>query len=142
MKRRVILQRYKEDYNQTTGTLTVLDSGGWPVFTCPCIERGDRNNARNVSNVLPGVYPLVWEHSPKFGMVYELKDTPGRSECKIHASNYWDELNGCIAPGAYLKDFDGDGYKDVARSRNTLDAFHRAMAGVRVSEITIIDPVV
>jgi len=141
LDRKVILQRYKEDFNQSTGTLTVIDANGWPVFTSPCIERGDRNNERNVSNVLPGTYPLVLEYSPRFKQdLYELKNTKGRSECKIHASNFWDQLNGCIAPGAYLKDLDNDGYQDVARSRNTLNAFHRAMNGIRVSEIKIIDP--
>lgn len=139
---KVILQRYKEDRNQSTGTLTVLDQNGWPVFTCPCIERGDRNNAKNVSNVLPGTYNLVLEHSPKFNMdLWELYGTKGRSECKIHASNFWTQLNGCIAPGAYLKDLNNDGYQDVARSKQTLDAFHRVMSGITNTTITIIDPV-
>ena len=138
---KVILQRYKEDENQSTGTLTVLDHNGWPVFSAPCIERGDRNNQVRVSNVPPGTYPLILEHSPRFKTkLYELKNVPGRSECKIHASNYWDELNGCISPGAYLTDLNKDGYQDVARSRNTLDAFHRVMNGVKVSEIIIKDP--
>lgn len=140
--KRVILQRYKEDLNQSTGVLTVLDEGGWPVFSAPCIERGDRNNEKGESNVLPGCYPLVLEHSPKFNTeLYELKNTTGRSECKIHASNYWNQLNGCIAPGAYLTDLNKDGYQDVARSKNTLDAFMRAMDGDRISEIVIIDPI-
>lgn len=142
MNRRVLLQRYKEDENQTTGVLLVLDQNGWPVFASPCIERGDRSNQKNVSNVPPGVYPLVLEYSPRFKTdLWELKDVPGRSECKIHASNYWNQLNGCIAPGAYLDKINGDQYQDVGASRQTLDRFHKVMKGEKVSEITIIDPV-
>lgn len=139
--RTVIIQRYKEDQNQTTGTLTVLDENGWPVYAAPCIERGDRDNQRNVSNVPPGEYPLVLEYSPRFRTdLWELKDVPNRSECKIHSSNYWTQLNGCIAPGTYLTDLNGDRYQDVAQSRVSLDRFHRAMGLTTVSKIIIIDP--
>lgn len=139
--KKVILQRYKEDQNQSTGVLTVLDDNGWPVFSAPCIERGDRNNERNVSNVPPGTYPLDLEYSPKFGTdLWELKEVPNRSECKVHASNYWNQLNGCIAPGSYLTKLNGDAYQDVAESRLSLDRFHRAMGLEKHSQITIIDP--
>ena len=138
----VILQRYKEDQNQSTGTLTVLDHNGWPVYASPCIERGDRNNERNVSNVPPGAYELILEYTPKFKTeLWELKGVPNRSECKIHASNYWKQLNGCIAPGMYLTDINGDQYQDVAQSRLSLDRFHRIMGMDGVSKIIIKDPV-
>ena len=135
---KVILTRFKEDENQATGVLTVLDANGWPVFVCPCIERGDRNNQRNISNVPRGIYPLVREWSPRFRThLFELKNVPNRSECKIHASNFWHQLNGCIAPGAYLKDLDGDKYLDVAASRRTLNDFHRIMKGITSTSIEI-----
>jgi len=138
---KVIIQRYKSDENQTTGTLTVVDDNGWPVFTCPCIERGDRNNQRNNSSIPPGSYPLVLEYSPRFNMdLFEIKDVPGRSECKIHSSNFWHELEGCIAPGAYLKNLDGDKYLDVAASRRALNDFHRVMGDVTVTTILILNP--
>lgn len=137
----VILQRYKEDYKQTTGTLTVIDENGWPLYAAPCIERGDRDNERMVSNVPPGTYDMVLEYSPKFNTdLWELKGVPGRSECKIHASNYWKQLNGCIAPGMYLTDLNRDGYQDVAQSRVSLDRFHRIMGMEWRSKIIIKDP--
>lgn len=140
--KRIILQRYKEDRNQTTGVLTVLDHNGWPIYAAPCIERGDRDNQRSISNVPPGTYPLVLEYSPRFQKdLWELKDVPNRSECKIHASNYWHQLNGCIAPGSYLTNLNGDAYQDVAQSRLSLDRLHRAMGLEVLSEIEIIDPV-
>lgn len=133
------INRYKSDLNQTTGVLTVLSADGWPVFVCPCIERGWRDNQRNVSSIPEGVYKIVLEWSPRFQMnLWEIKGVPGRSECKIHASNYWHQLNGCIAPGAYLKDLNNDGYQDVAASRRTLNDFHRVMSGLTETEIMII----
>lgn len=139
--KKVRLQRLWEDRNQTTGVLTVIDHTGQPVYASLCIERGDRNNQKNVSNVPPGTYPLVLEFSPRFNCdLYELKNVPNRSECKVHASNYWKQLNGCIAPGVKLKDMNKDGYYDVTDSRNALSAFHRALRGTRRTTITILDP--
>lgn len=138
----VKLIRSWTDHNQTTGTLMVIDEekGGQPIFMCPCIERGDRNNQKNISSVPQGVYPLVLEWSPRFETnLWELKEVPNRSECKIHPSNYWDQLNGCIAPGRYLSDMDGDGYMDVTSSGPTTKAFHKAMSGVKVTTIEIIN---
>lgn len=140
--KKVILQRYNEDLNQSLGTLTVLDEKGVMIFTCPCLERGDRNNKIAESNVLPGKYPLVLEWSPRFKQdLWELKDTAPRSEMKIHAANYWHQLHGCIAPGSYLKDLNNDGHMDVARSRSQLDAYHRAMGNSKKAVMIVRDPV-
>lgn len=141
-KYRFVLQRYKEGFNQTTGVLLILDSNGWPVFSAPCIERGDRNNQKRVSNVLPGIYPIRYEYSPAFDrFCWELYGTDNRTECKIHPANFWDQLNGCIAPGGYLKDLNKDGYQDVARSVSTVNMIDKIMAGMTETTIEIIDPI-
>tara|TARA_R110001632_G_scaffold3448_2_gene15425 strand:+ start:73 stop:507 length:435 start_codon:yes stop_codon:yes gene_type:complete len=137
MSKRVVLQRVWMDENQSTGSLIVLDKFRQPIYISPCIERGDRNNERNVSNVPTGTYPLVWENSPKFGMVWELKDVPNRSECKIHSANMWDEINGCIAPGTYLGELNADGYYDTLASGDALKRFHLALADVQEQGTTI-----
>ena len=137
---KVKLIRHWADENQSTGTLLVVNGIGQPVFGCLCIERGDRNNKRNVSNVPPGTYPLVYEYSPRFRKhLWELKDVPNRSECKIHQANFWDQLNGCIAPGLRLKDLDRDGYYDVTSSTNTLNNLHEALKGLRETSIQVIN---
>ena len=137
MSKRVILQRVWMDENQSTGSLIVLDKFRQPIYISPCIERGDRNNEQNVSNVPTGTYPLVWENSPKFGMVWELKDVPNRSECKIHTANMWDQINGCIAPGTYLGKLNLDGYYDTLASRDALDRFHLALTDMQEKGTTI-----
>ena len=137
MSKRVVLQRVWMDKNQSTGSLIVLDKFRQPIYISPCIERGDRNNERNVSNVPTGTYPLVWENSPKFGMVWELKDVPNRSECKIHVANMWDEINGCIAPGTYLGELNNDGYYDTLASGDALKRFHLALEDMQEQGTTI-----
>ena len=140
--KKVKLQRLWENRNQSTGVLSVIDEKGQPIFASLCIEGGGRNNKQSGSNVPSGIYPLVLEYSPKFNMdLYELKDVPNRAECKIHASNYWHQLNGCIAPGLKLKDLNADGYYDVTNSGNTVKSFHSAMKGITKTTIEIIDPV-
>lgn len=139
--KRVRLQRLWSDRNQTTGVLTVIDNQGQPIYASLCIERGFRNNQRNISSVPPGTYPLVLEYSPRFNCdLYELKNVPNRSECKVHASNFWKQLNGCIAPGVKLKDIDRDGYYDVTDSRQSLKAFHRSLKEIKKTTIEIINP--
>jgi hypothetical protein len=138
---KIIVQRYKYDQNQTTGVLSVFDKDGWLIFTCPCIERGDKGNQRNVSNIPPGTYPIVLEWSPRFNTkLWELKDVPNRSEVKIHASNHWHQLNGCIALGTYLTKIDGDNYIDLGASKRALNSFHRIMRGQTKTTIQIINP--
>tara|TARA_R110000803_G_scaffold56959_2_gene114644 strand:- start:1100 stop:1546 length:447 start_codon:yes stop_codon:yes gene_type:complete len=135
--KKVILQRVWMDENQSTGSLIVLDELRQPIYINPCIERGDRNNEQNVSNVPTGTYPLVWENSPKFGMVWELKDVPNRSECKIHAANMWNQINGCIAPGTYLGELNDDGYYDTLASVDALKRFHLALEDMQEQGTTI-----
>ena len=135
--KKVILQRVWMDDNQSTGSLIVLDELRQPIYISPCIERGDRNNEQNVSNVPTGTYPLVWENSPKFGMVWELKDLPNRSECKIHAANMWNQINGCIAPGTYLGEINEDGYYDTLSSGDALKRFHLALEDMQEQGTTI-----
>ena len=147
MDLQVALYRHWEDWNQSTGSLVVIDveNNCQPVFLSACIERGDRNNEKNVSNVLPGIYDLVYEWSPKFEMMlWELYGTEGRSEAKIHAANRWDQLNGCIAPGSALGKVNNDGYYDVLSSKATLERFHKAlkpMEAIGRTKITIVDPI-
>lgn len=125
---------------QILGTLMVLDEKGSVVFSCKTVELAWKENKRNASCVASGQYPLVLEWSPRFGMLlWELKEVPGRSEAKIHTSNYYWQLNGCIAPGDMHIRIDGDEYPDVRNSRKTLERFHASMGEETASTITIID---
>lgn len=132
-----------QDKNQTLGNCSVLGDEGKPIFTAISLERGWRDNQRNVSCVPLGEYLLVLEYSPRFKQnLWELKEVPNRSECKFHAANYWRQLNGCIALGLKLVDIDGDGYNDVTNSRYAMDAFHEAMGDDTTAMLVIKDCIV
>ena len=132
------IHRYWQNENQTLSTAVVLDSINQPLFSSIMLERGWRNNETGVSCIPAGMYTVVYEWSPRFQMnLWEIKGVPNRSECKFHASNYWYQLNGCIAPGRQPTDLNRDGYLDVTASRNTLKAFHNALKGEREAKLWI-----
>jgi hypothetical protein len=70
--------------------------------------------------------------------LWELKDVPGRSECKIHTANFYRQLNGCIALGTKHTKIDADEFPDVADSSRTLKRFHAAMQPATEAYIRII----
>lgn len=140
MIREVVLIRNISEDRQELGNLYVYDQDGKELFSCKSLERAWKDNQRNISCVPAGAYPIVYEWSPRFQMyLWELYDVPGRSECKIHASNYWHQLNGCIALGDMHIDMNGDTYRDVRNSVKTLLRFHDAMGQATKSKIHIIE---
>ena len=70
-------------------------------FLAYSLERLWMDNQRNVSCIPDGDYLVELEFSAKFKRdLYELRNVPGRTEIKFHASNYPHELQGCIALGS------------------------------------------
>lgn len=125
------------DQQASLGTCFVYN-GKQQLFKSESLERGWVNNRNRISCIPTGIYHLVLEYSPRFKKdLWEIKGVPGRSECKIHQANYWFELNGCIALGANRKDIDGDLVMDVTSSRETVNAFERALQGQKEVEIHI-----
>lgn len=124
----------------TLGTCIVYDILGQQIFKSDSLERGWLNNKPNVSSIPPGVYECVLEYSPKFDTdLWELKNVPGRSECKFHAANYWKQLEGCIALGKGRLHLDDDKVVDIGRSSKTMEAFHRALQGEVICEVHVIE---
>lgn len=117
------IHRHDQDENQSSGVLSVFQDC-FPLFSSVSLERGWKNNESNVSCIPIGDYEVVLEWSPRFEMdLWEIKGVPNRSECKFHASNYWKQLNGCVAPGQRFAKINKDNYRDVTNSKNTLGAF-------------------
>ena len=139
MNRHVVLIRNVRQDRQELGNMFVFNDAGKQIFACKTLERAWLDNKQNESCVPIGTYPIVYEWSDRFSMyLWELKEVPGRSECKIHAANYWYQLNGCIAPGDQHIDINGDTYNDVRNSVKTLLRFHEAMGDAKKSIIKII----
>ncbi|WP_340156304.1 DUF5675 family protein [uncultured Winogradskyella sp.] len=130
--------QYEENKVQSLGTFAVFDEDKKMLFKCESLERGWLDNQRMISCVPEGEYPMVLEYSNRFKKdLWELKEVPNRSECKIHAANYSRQLNGCIALGSFRVDIDGDGNKDVTNSRKAIKQFHEIMGDDTESRIII-----
>lgn len=85
------------------GTAGVLVFGSSSLFT---MELPWRDNLPRMSSIPVGMYTCAIVRSPKFGLVYEVKNVPNRSHVLIHSANlagasdmgYDTQLHGCIAP--------------------------------------------
>lgn len=134
----VIIQRYWGDKCQSLGIMTLLDNELNPIFTSMSLERGWLDNKPNESCVPVGEYDCVLEYSPRFKKdLWELKGVPNRSECKFHASNYWNQLNGCIALGDTAENIGRDFRLDVTNSGKTMDTFHRLLRNEKQIKVII-----
>jgi len=140
MSRTVIVHRDWQDQNESLGTCYVKDENGKVIFKSESLERGWRNNEKGVSCIPAGTYNLKLEFSPRFKKdLWEIYGVPNRSECKFHASNYWRQLNGCIALGNNRRDIDKDGYLDVTASRDAMKRVHKAMHGYTRAKVIVYD---
>lgn len=125
--KQVIIHRDTIGRNQSLGTMMVLEDGR-VLFSSHLLERGWRNNKKNVSCAPAGKYRLQLEYSPKFGIqLWEAYGIPNRSEIKFHVANFWNELNGCFAPGEARFDINRDGFKDMVNSGPKFKDFMNAM---------------
>ena len=111
------IDRTKESANATLSKITSVDVPGLELWG---LERKWQGNRSNISCVPDGTYALVPWTSPKYGDVWSLTggtvtphadDSPhlaARWGCLIHPANYWDQLQGCLAPGQSSGEHKGD----------------------------------
>lgn len=118
---------HRKDYTdkQVTGEFTLYDEAGTVLFRCFTLELAWRNNARRISCIPTGTYRAVWRTSEKFAESYHIQelDAPqvtGRTWILIHRGNFHSEIQGCILVGEGFADMNGDGYKDLTRSRQAM----------------------
>lgn len=122
----VTVTRNKSDNKQVTGSLVATNAGA--MFMCKTLELADLNNAPNISCIPKGTYEVKWTFSPRFlKYTYEVTSVPKRSGIRIHSTNFYYQLNGCIALGSDLKDINSDGELDTINSKATIQAFEGFM---------------
>jgi len=132
------LHRKNGNKDQTLGFCNVVDEYFSPIFSSISLERGKRNNQPNISCVKAGTYIVKREWSEKFQKeLWEIKEVPGRSECKFHVVNFFRDLNGCVGLGTSPADIDNDGNIDITKSKLTMDEFHRVMAPYKEAVLII-----
>jgi hypothetical protein len=135
----VYILRDKIGTKQSLGALLVVKAGR-VLFNSHVLERGWLDNQRNVSCVHAGIYPLRLEYSNKFKRkLWEAFNVPNRNECKFHSANFWNELNGCFAPGESRRNIGFDAELDMVNSGKMLNLFMTAMGSDTESRLVIID---
>jgi len=122
---------------QCLGALIVVEKGR-VLYQSHVLERGWNDNKKNTSCVMEGIFPLKLEWSEKFQMdLWEAYDIPNRSECKFHAANFWDNLNGCFSPGEARFNIGHDKELDMIYSMEMLILFMDAMGKDREAKLVI-----
>lgn len=120
INKKALLLRVEKNEKQTLGRFYIFNERGKLVFHCFTLELPDLKNAKNVSRIPAGDYEVIPRHTPKRGAHFHITNVPGRTWILIHSGNYYRDIQGCILPGSQWVDIDGDGYKDVINSRDTL----------------------
>jgi hypothetical protein len=134
-----------------TLTRTVRNADGvfgvlrMPGFVCVTAEEQDMGNARNVSCIPAGTYPLRRTIYYKHGYpTYEVADVPGRSRILIHPGNTEEDSQGCILlglrPGKLrVRDEDSGRMELKTAVLSSQAAFARFMAAMKGISSTTID---
>ena len=117
---RIEINRISKTAHQTLGVLTIFDKHNFPFWECRTLELPDKGNQRSISCVPEGEYDVVKRTSPGRGEHFHIKDVPNRTWILIHSANFVEQLLGCIAVGLAHTDINGDGFRDVTRSKKTM----------------------
>lgn len=138
---RLDLSRAERTPDGVFGTLRVP---GLPLlFTC---EEEDQHNARNVSCIPAGTYPLRRTVYHKHGYeTFEVCEVPGRSRILIHPGNTEEDTQGCILIGlsrGRLTVRDEDTGKSTSKravlsSKRAFAAFMERMSGINTATISV-----
>jgi len=124
----IYIKRNNDTGKQSVGVCVIYDHNMNPLFSCLALERAWKNNEPNVSCIPLGEYDCVLEHSPSFDkLLWEIYGVDGRTECKFHAANFWNELNGCIGLGTQLLHLGFDNELDLTNSERTMELFHETL---------------
>ena len=100
-------------------------------FSCFTLELPWRDNKKRISCIPEGEYAVEVRRSPRFGLVYHVKDVYGRSYILIHSGNfagdvskgYKSHVEGCILLGKKVGILDGQ--KAVLVSKPAVTSFMR-----------------
>lgn len=123
-KKIIIITRKKSTKKQTLGELRSFDG----KFGCDTLELPWLNNQKNISCIPTGNYICKWNRTLKYPLGgYEVQNVPNRSGIRLHAGNYFFQVQGCILLGSLPKDINNDGEIDIQNSRLITSAFSNYM---------------
>lgn len=130
-----ILELIRLETHQKYGTRGVLRID--KELFCVTLELPWKMNQRDISCIPTGTYEVEYVNSLHFGLSYEVKDVPGRSNILFHRGNTVRDTNGCILLGRKYQWFNGT--RAVMQSSRTLGDFVERMAGSPKSLLTVIE---
>lgn len=119
------------------------DEGTFGVVTicgqafCVCLEKPDRLNAGNISNIPPGQYVCKKYSSPKFKKTFQVMDVVNRSLILFHKGNLVRDSRGCILLAQHFGKLNGK--RAVLNSGKTFKRFMEIMEGVDKFYLTIVE---
>ena len=116
---RLELIRHKDNGVQTIGTLSIWDED-LILFTCKTLELPYKDNAKNISCIPEGKYPVKHRESKKYGKHLHIQKVPNRTYILMHSANFFHQLEGCIAVGKEFMHIDDDQQIDINASKLTL----------------------
>jgi len=120
MDRKVIIYRFRDTGVETLGDLFVMEDGQ-SIFDCVCLEPSWIQNHSWISCIPVGTYRVKQRMSADYGQHFHIQDVKDRSYVLIHAYNYFNQSEACIAPGDRFQYLNGDEHYDVVDSRDTLN---------------------
>jgi Family of unknown function (DUF5675) len=116
----LVLKRISDNGVQTVGQLELKNAWGHTLLRFDTLELSYQNNQKRISCLKPGKYIVRKKTSFRFGKVFELLFTPGRTNILIHQGNFNSQTKGCILIGNGLIDINRDFQVDVLNSRSSM----------------------
>ena len=112
----------KSSDKQTIGELFMLNEKTCEVSIFKTLELPWKNNKPFESCIPTGKYKVEKKYSPKFGPdTFTVLNVNARSSIRIHAGNFYTDIEGCLLVGYGFRDINKDGIIDVTKSRHALD---------------------
>ncbi|MBU1248779.1 MAG: hypothetical protein KKB70_08775 [Proteobacteria bacterium] len=132
MKTQVELVRLERSEEGVFGVLRIGKR-----LQCMTLEPPDKGNRPDVSCIPPGRYRCRKRATKRFGLTFEVREVPNRSDILFHAGNVATDSRGCILLGERLGAIDGR--RALLDSRGAVVAFREALQEEEGFELSIVE---
>lgn len=105
-------------------------------FICFAFELPYKNNQKQISCILEGIYSVIIEEHKKYGRCLRLNFVDGRDGILVHAANLTTQIKGCIVPVRYLNPFASGGIDSKIALAKCIDELERLEPNQRKIKLT------
>ena len=118
------------------GTFGVLIIDGKPLVLT--LEPPWLENKPEVSCIPEGIYDIEKINSPKFGIIFDVLNVPGRAEIRFaHIGNTKRDTEGCVLVGSSIVEFEEWKLLGIGGSRLALGKFLEATKLIQHEKLAI-----